>query len=63
MRNKKGQVFAVAFMLAVVVILLGLAWAFPVNETATNAMTSMNCTSTTDDFVKAACWTLDIGQG
>ena len=66
--NKKGQTMALAFMLAVVVILLALAFAKPVNEMTTMAMNDtsaiggMNCTATTDEFVKAACWTADIGQ-
>lgn len=67
--NKKGQASILAFMLAVVVIILALAFAYPVNQMTTNAMNDtseiggMNCTSTTDDFVKASCWVADIGQG
>ena len=61
--NKKGQSAVLVFMIAVVVIILGLAFAFPVNEATTNAQTSMNCSTTTDDFVKAGCWVQDIGQG
>ena len=66
--NRKGQVVALAFMLAIVVIILALAWAKPVNELTTMAMNEtssiggMNCTDTTDNFVKAGCWTADIGQ-
>lgn len=38
LKQKRGQVAIVAFMLAVVVIILALAWAKPVNEITTNAM-------------------------
>lgn len=62
MMNKKGQAAVLAFMLAVTTIILALAWAYPVNEATTNAQTSMNCSGTTDDFVKAGCWVNDIGQ-
>ena len=67
--NKKAQASALAFMLAVVVIILGLAWISPVNEMTKLAMNEtseiggMNCTSSAlDDFTKAGCWTLDIAQ-
>lgn len=64
--NKRGQAatYAIAFMLAVVVIILGLAFAFPVNEGTTNARTAMDCSnSSIDDFTKAGCLVADIGQG
>jgi len=67
--NKKGQVGALVFMLAIVVIILALAWAVPVNEMTTLAMNEtseiggMNCTLTSDDYVKAGCWVADLGQG
>jgi hypothetical protein len=70
--NPKAQISIVAFMLAVVIIILGLSFAFPVNEATTNAMNEtssslgetggMNCTGTTDDYVTATCWIADIGQ-
>ena len=68
--NNKAQVgnYAVAFMLAIVIIIIGVSLAHPVNEVTTMAMNEtssiggMNCTSTTDDFMKAGCWTMDIGQ-
>jgi hypothetical protein len=56
-------------MLAIVVIILALAWAVPVNQMTTMAMNEtstiggMNCDATTDDFVKAGCWVMDLGQG
>lgn len=70
MVNKKAQAqYAIAFMLAVCVVILGLAFAYPLNEMTTTAMNEtgelggMNCTGTTDDFTKAGCWTVDLGQG
>ena len=67
--NNKAQASVLVFMIAVVVIILALALAYPVNQMTTNAMNEtseiggMNCTSTTDDFVKAGCWVVDLGQG
>ena len=65
--KKKGQVVILGFMLAVVIIVLALALAFPIRQLADNAMansttttTGMNCSSTTDDFVKAGCYINDI---
>ena len=66
--NKKGQMAALVFMLSIVLIILGLALAFPLNEITTSAMNEtseiggMNCTGTTDDFVKAGCYTVDLTQ-
>ena len=67
--NNKGQAGALVFMVAIVIIILALAWAVPVNEMTTLAMNEtseiggMNCTDTTDDYVKAGCWVADLGQG
>ena len=69
-KSKKSQAatYAIAFMLAVCLIVLGITWAKPVNEITTLAMNEtgelggMNCTDTTDDYVKAGCYTADIGQ-
>ena len=68
--GNKAQVgnYAVAFMLAIVIIVMGVSLAHPVNEVTTMAMNEtstiggMNCSATTDDFMKAGCWTMDIGQ-
>ena len=68
--NKHAQAgsYAMAFMIAVCLIILGVAWASPVNEVTTLAMNEsseiggMNCTDTTDDFLKAGCLVVDIGQ-
>ena len=70
--NNKGQAVFLAFMIAIVIILLALAFVPAVNQTTSDAMNEtnsigevggMNCTGTGDDFVKAACWTVDLGQG
>ena len=66
--NKKGQVSVYLFMIAVVIIIMALAFAYPVNQITTSAMNEtsevggMNCTATTDNFVKASCWVADVGQ-
>jgi hypothetical protein len=66
--NNKGQTIALAFMLGIVVLILALAFAKPVNEITTLAMNEtseiggMNCTGTIDNFVKAGCITADLGQ-
>ena len=64
--NNKAQAgnYALAFMLAVTTIILALAWAFPVNESTSNAATSMDCSnSSISDFTKAGCLVSDMGQG
>jgi hypothetical protein len=69
--NNQGQIgsYAIMFMLAVVVVILGVSLAFPVNQMTTNAMNKtsviggMDCTnSSISDYTKAACWTADMGQ-
>lgn len=67
--DMKGQISIYAFMLMIVIVLLALAFAFPVQEITTHAMNEssdvggMNCSGTTDDFVKATCWVMDFGMG
>ena len=69
--NKRGQAagYAVAFMLAVCLVLMAVYFATPINQLTTAAMNEtseiggMACDNvTTSDFVKAACITTDIGQ-
>lgn len=62
--NKKGQManYALVLMLAVVVIILGMSMAKPLNDANNESRTNMNCTGTTDDFVSAGCLINDIGQ-
>lgn len=68
--NSRGQVAAMAFMIAIVIIILALAWTPAINEITSNVMNEtypiggdgMNCSATTDNFVKAGCWVADINQ-
>lgn len=69
--DKKAQAsnYAIAFMIAVCLVILGLAWAGPINEVTKLAMGNtsegtdgMNCSTTGDDFMKAGCLTTDITQ-
>ena len=70
--NNRGQasVYAIAFMLSVIVIILALAFAPVVNEITTKARNTtsevggMDCSnSSIDDFTSAGCLATDIGQG
>ena len=71
--NTKAQASAVAFMLAIVIILLALSFAPILNDITTQASNKtssdlgevggMDCSnSSISDFQQAACWTMDIGQ-
>lgn len=75
--NNKAQASALVFMIAIVVIILALAWVKPINQVTTSAMSEnateiygdsadtglgMNCSGTITDFTKAGCWVTDIGQ-
>lgn len=58
--NKKGQTIFYGLMLCVVVIVIAAGFAAP-SLTATNAATtSMNCSSTSDSYVKGACLITDL---
>lgn len=73
--NKKAQAgnYAVAFMIAVCLIILGIAWASPINEVTKDARNTtnqfgevggMDCdNSSISDFTKAGCLVTDISQG
>jgi hypothetical protein len=67
-KNKRSQTIALAFMLAIVVLILALAFVKPLNQMTTLAMNTtseiggMDCDNTVDKFVKAGCITADIGQ-
>ena len=71
--NNKAQASALAFMLAIVIIILGISFAVPLNTVTTDAMNTtnsigevggMDCdNSSISDFQKAGCWVTDIGQG
>ena len=58
--NNKGQVIIYTFMLMVVIIILALALAFPTSESTKSSYDAMNCSNTTDDHVKAACYSTDL---
>ena len=60
--NNKAQISMILFMLAVVIIILAIAFIYPIYEGTTNASNSMTCSTTTDDFVKAACWVADLNM-
>jgi hypothetical protein len=74
--NKYAQSgnIAVVFMLAVVVIILAIAFAYPTNQITKLAMANssegigedggMDCSnSSISDFTKAGCLVTDLGQG
>ena len=58
--NKKGQTVFVALMIGVVLIILALALAFPVNQVTTDSRVDLNCSNTTLDYQdKANCVVVD----
>lgn len=60
--NSNGQITILfAFMLAVIIIVLALGLAFPVRQSADNAMNSMDCTNQSiADSTRAACYVADV---
>lgn len=58
--NKFGQVSILGFMLAATIIIVALGISYATWQGSNNAYTDMNCSTTTDDFVKAGCYTTDI---
>lgn len=67
LKSKRGQVLIYALMLGMVVIILGLALAPAIQEQITSStnessgdFVGMNCSTTTDSFVKAGCIVSDI---
>lgn len=69
--NKKAQTWAYGIMLGITVIVLVLALAFPIKQGVDNARNEssesggienigMNCSTTTDNFVKAGCYVTDL---
>lgn len=58
--NKKGQVIFISLMLGIVMFLLGLALAHPLNQVVSTSMTQMNCTNSTATYQeKANCVAVD----
>lgn len=67
--SNKAQVSILAFMIGVVILILALAWIFPINQITTMSMSNsstiggMDCNnSSISDYTKATCWIVDIGQ-
>lgn len=58
--NKRGLVRFYRLMLGTLIIVLGMALAYPVKAPIDNSMASMTCTSPSSDFDQATCWILDI---
>ena len=66
--NNRGSVLFYGFMLGVTILVLALALAPAIGQFTSNAMNNstasigLNCTTTSDNFVKAACIVTDVGQ-
>lgn len=62
--NDKGQTILFAFMLTVTIIVMAMGISFAVRQGSDNAMetgsSNMSCSTTTDDYVKAACYVTDV---
>jgi len=60
-KDKKGQMIFVSLMVAITIIVLALAWAFPVRQAVDNARSDMNCSDgTISNFDKAGCLVSDL---
>lgn len=58
--NKRGIVFFYRLMLGIVIILLGIALAYPTKAPIDDSMTQLSCNVPASDFDQATCWFLDI---
>lgn len=59
--NNRGQVIFVTLMIGVTILVLALAFAFPVKEATSNARSAMNCSDDTiSNFDKAGCMASDL---
>lgn len=65
--NKKGSVLFFGFMLGITIFVLALALAPSVSEFTNSAMNAtvadtigLNCSGTTDNFIKATCVVTDL---
>lgn len=58
--NKRGLVFFYTLMLGITVIVLGMAFAKPIQSVIDERMTDLTCTAPADDVTQATCWGLDI---
>ena len=57
--NKRGFSLLVTLMLCVIFILLGLALAKPLQQVTGDSKAQLNCSTTTDNEVKADCRAID----
>lgn len=58
--NRKGQMFILAWMTAIVVLFLTLGYINPLKDTITGVQTSLDCTNTSiSDGTKMVCLGLD----
>ena len=58
--NKRGLVFFYRLMLGTIIILLGIAFAFPTQSVINESRTNLTCSAPSSDFDQATCWILDI---
>lgn len=60
--NNRGLVFLYTYMLGMLIIVLGIAFATPIKQVIDDSMNSneLTCSSPASDFDQALCWTLDI---
>ena len=67
--NNKAQTILYGMMVGLVILILALALAFPVQDSIEKAKNQtdgdtigMNCSTTTDNFVKAGCYMSDVSS-
>lgn len=58
--DKSGIVFFYRLMLGIVIIILGIALAFPTAEPINESKDNLSCDSPSSDFDQGTCWFLDI---
>jgi len=58
--NKSGIVFLYRLGLGLIIIILGIALAYPTIAPLNEAMTNLSCSAPSSNFDQAACWGIDI---
>lgn len=58
--NKRSQVILYTLMLSSALLVLSLAFAGPIKYFITSSNNEMNCSTTTEDGVKASCYGYEI---
>lgn len=58
--NKKGFAFLYALMLGTLLFILGMALAPAIVEIVGEQMTSLSCSTATNDWIKSACVQIDL---